>query len=83
MLRVFEGYPKLITSHTHVEGEIPGHIRVIIDEDDEFRDPAAIVTTLLEIAQMIDAEAKRSADPDLDEFGLPKSQELNWPTKDE
>jgi hypothetical protein len=60
MVRVFDGVGESFTSEQHVDAEIPGSVRVIIDES---ADPQAVVTRLLHIAHWFEREARVAADP--------------------
>src|ERR1700731_1599281 len=58
MVRIFNGSVESITSEPHIQTEIPGAVRVMVDES---ADQSEVVATLLRIANWIEGEAKLAA----------------------
>ena len=59
-IRMFDRDGKLSISEQHVDAEIPGSVRVLIDESAH---PQEIVTGLLQIAHQIEREFRLATDP--------------------
>lgn len=59
-IRMFDRDGKLSISEQHIDAEIPGSIRVLIDESAH---PQEVVTGLLRIANQIDREFRLATDP--------------------